>query len=81
MCHSPAPETPQPFHLISNNTADIEAMKQAEQDPQLIMLSDWDHLTFEEYQQIQVASNLNVLSVENPPYTLEFLLTDLQLYG
>lgn len=72
ICSSPAPETPQPFHLISNNTADIEAMKQAEKDPQLVMLSDWDHLTFEEYQQIQVASNLNVLSVEIIPIPLNF---------
>lgn len=58
---SPAPETPQPFHLISNEAADIEAMQRAEKNPQLIMLSDWDHLTAEEYQKVQKDTRVNIL--------------------
>ncbi|KAJ5723647.1 Multicopper oxidase type 2 [Penicillium malachiteum] len=62
---NPAPETPQPFHLISSNPADIEAMQKAEQDPQLIILSDWDHLTFEEYEKIQKDSHLDVFCMDS----------------
>lgn len=58
---SPAPEIPTPFHLISDDPADIAAMKKAEKNPQLVMLSDWDHLTAQEYQRVQVESRLNVL--------------------
>ncbi|KAJ5108642.1 Multicopper oxidase type 2 [Penicillium angulare] len=61
----PAPETPQPFHLISNNTADIAAMQKAELDPKLIILSDWDHLTFEEYQKIQEESGYSVFCMDS----------------
>ncbi|KAJ5913138.1 Multicopper oxidase type 2 [Penicillium tannophilum] len=61
----PAPETPQPFHLISSNPADIEAMQRAEKDPQLIMLSDWDHLTFDQYQKLQVDSHMEVFCMDS----------------
>ncbi|KAJ5099639.1 Multicopper oxidase type 2 [Penicillium argentinense] len=57
---SPAPQTPDPFHFISNNPTDIAAMKKAEQDPQLIMLSDWDHLTAAEYQKVQEDTGVNI---------------------
>lgn len=36
-------------------------MEQAEKDPQLVILSDWDHLTSEQYQKVQEDSRLNVL--------------------
>ncbi|KAJ5524546.1 Multicopper oxidase type 2 [Penicillium frequentans] len=62
---NPAPETPQPFHLISSNPADIEAMQRAEKDPQLIMLSDWDHLTFDQYQKLQVDSHMEVFCMDS----------------
>lgn len=59
--YSPAPDVPQPFSLISSNAQDIQAMQRAEQNPQLVMLSDWDRLTSEQYQQVQVDSRLNVV--------------------
>jgi hypothetical protein len=58
---SPAPGTPDPFHLISTNPVDIAAMQKAENNPHLIMLSDWDHLTAAEYQQVQENSGLEIL--------------------
>lgn len=58
---SPGPETLDPFHLISTNPTDIAAMKKAEKNPQLVMLSDWDHLTAAEYQKAQRDSGLNIL--------------------
>ena len=36
-------------------------MKQAEQNPQLIMLSDWDHLSAAEYQKAQEDTRLDIL--------------------
>jgi hypothetical protein len=59
--HSPGPDVPQPFHLISNNTQDIEAMQRAEKNPQLVILSDWDHLTSSEYQKAMEDSRLGIL--------------------
>ncbi|KAJ5795216.1 Multicopper oxidase type 2 [Penicillium paradoxum] len=57
---NPGPEVPQPFHLISDNTQDIAAMKNAEKNPQLVILSDWDHLTSDEYQKVMEESRLDV---------------------
>ncbi|KAJ5575634.1 Multicopper oxidase type 2 [Penicillium sp. DV-2018c] len=57
---NPAPEVPQPFHLISDNAQDIEAMRIAEKNPQLVILSDWDHLTSAEYQSVMEESLLGV---------------------
>ncbi|CAI7652147.1 unnamed protein product [Penicillium glandicola] len=57
---NPGPDVPQPFHLISNNTQDIEAMQKAEKNPQLVILSDWDHLTSSEYQKAMEDSRLSV---------------------
>jgi hypothetical protein len=48
--YSPSPDVQQPFHLISSNEQDNEAMKKAEENRQLVTLSDWDHLTSEQYQ-------------------------------
>lgn len=58
---SPAPEIPQPFHLISDDENDIEAMRKAEQDPKLVILSDWSHYTSEEYQTIMEESGVDLL--------------------
>ena len=58
---SPAPEVPQPFHLISDDEKDIEAMQKAEGDPKLVILSDWSHYTSEEYQTIMEESGVDLL--------------------
>lgn len=58
---SPAPEIPQPFHLISDDEKDIEAMQKAESDPKLVILSDWSHYTSEEYQKIMEESGVDLL--------------------
>jgi hypothetical protein len=36
-------------------------MRRAEANPHLVVLSDWDHLTSEEYQQLQVSTGLDIL--------------------
>jgi hypothetical protein len=58
--YSPGPDVPQPFHLISDNAQDIEAMRNAEKNPHLVILSDWDHLTSSEYQKAMEDSRLGL---------------------
>lgn len=36
-------------------------MQRLDRDPTIIMVSDWDHLTSEEYQAASLASNLDLL--------------------
>lgn len=60
-CCSPSPQTPNPFHFISSDPAEINKMKQAEKNPQLVMLSDWDHLTAAEYQKVQEDTGVNIV--------------------
>ncbi|EAW14604.1 laccase abr2 [Aspergillus clavatus NRRL 1] len=45
----PRKDRDSPFAMISDDPSDIKAMKRAERDGQLVVLSDWDHLTSEEY--------------------------------
>ncbi|KAB8252282.1 conidial pigment biosynthesis oxidase Arb2/brown2 [Aspergillus flavus] len=62
---NPAPEIPQPFHLISDDEKDIEAMQKAESDPKLVILSDWSHYTSEEYQKIMEESGVDLFCVDS----------------
>jgi hypothetical protein len=47
--------------MISQNAKDLEAMQRAEHDPRLVVLSDWEHLTSEEYFNLQIESGLDLL--------------------
>ncbi|XHF99194.1 hypothetical protein AWENTII_002701 [Aspergillus wentii] len=62
---NPAPGTPNPFHLISNDTEDLEAMHKAESNPNLMTLSDWSHLTSEEFQAIQIDSGMDLFCMDS----------------
>jgi hypothetical protein len=62
----PAPNRDSPFAMISNNTADIMAMKQAERNGKLVMLSDWDHLTGKEYMKALEETGYDILCVDKP---------------
>ncbi|KAF7596585.1 hypothetical protein BBP40_000985 [Aspergillus hancockii] len=62
---NPAPDVPQPFHLISDDPDDIERMRKAEEDPNLVILSDWSHYTSEEYQTIMEESGVDLFCVDS----------------
>ncbi|PYH89083.1 L-ascorbate oxidase [Aspergillus ellipticus CBS 707.79] len=47
-----------PFHLISNRTADLRALAQAEKNTQPIIISDWRYFTAEEMLDIEEASGV-----------------------
>ncbi|KAJ5512183.1 Multicopper oxidase type 2 [Penicillium fimorum] len=57
---NPGPDVPRHFHLISNNTQDVKAMQKAEENPQLVIPSDWDHLTSSEYHEPMKDSSLDI---------------------
>jgi hypothetical protein len=59
----PSPNRDSPFSMISNDPADIQAMKQAERYGKLVMLSDWDHLTGKEYMKALEESGYDILCV------------------
>jgi hypothetical protein len=49
--------------LISSDPEDIAAMRKASRDPKMLLISDWTHVTSEEYMQIQKDSNVGTLWV------------------
>ncbi|KAL2003357.1 hypothetical protein VTN02DRAFT_4177 [Thermoascus thermophilus] len=61
----PKPGTPTPFGLISQDEADIKAMLRAEENPRLVMLSDWEKLTSEQYWAYQEYSGLDLFCVDS----------------
>lgn len=60
----PRPNRDSPFSMISDDPADIRAMKQAERNGKLVMLSDWDHLTGQEYMKAMEETGYDILCVE-----------------
>jgi len=47
--------------MISDNPDDIEAMTKAEENAEIIILSDWDHLTSDAYMQALQESGYDIL--------------------
>jgi hypothetical protein len=47
--------------MISNDPEDIQAMESARDHPQLVVLSDWDHLTSDAYMQAEKESGYDIL--------------------
>lgn len=63
---TPPSSQPSPFALIANSSsASIAAMQKAEKKAQFAMLSDWDHLTSEEYRDAELASGLDLFCVDS----------------
>lgn len=65
MLFRPSKDRENPFSMISNDTDDISAMKQAERHTIPVILSDWDHLTSVEYMEAMEATGYDILYV--PP--------------
>jgi hypothetical protein len=61
MAFRPKKGRPDPFHLISNNTDDIVAMRRAANDPNLVIMSDWNHVSSQEYLEAEEVSGLDIL--------------------
>jgi FtsP/CotA-like multicopper oxidase with cupredoxin domain len=49
-----------PFSMISNNSADVAAMMKAEENPNLVVISDWTHETSTELTALSNRTNLDI---------------------
>ncbi|RMZ75052.1 hypothetical protein DV737_g5494, partial [Chaetothyriales sp. CBS 132003] len=56
---SPADNATRPFSLISNNSVDIQQMREAEAEVETILTSDWNRFTFNEFWEIQKSANID----------------------
>ena len=56
----PGPSKSSPFGLISDNSDNILAMKHAEADPRVVLISDWDKYTSAEYMDAEKESGLDM---------------------
>ncbi|KAJ5691255.1 hypothetical protein N7488_011990 [Penicillium malachiteum] len=56
----PSAENDSPFSMISDDPAEISAMEEARRDPQIVVLSDWDHLTSDAYMQAERESGYDL---------------------
>lgn len=61
---TPATDAERPFHLISNETADQEAMRTAELELQTLMISDWTQFTSSEFHAVQAAANVDMACID-----------------
>ncbi|KAF2217256.1 hypothetical protein CERZMDRAFT_31879 [Cercospora zeae-maydis SCOH1-5] len=56
----PRKSEPKPFSGISNDPQALSAIEQAENDPQFIMVADWQHVTSGELYDIENRTNLDI---------------------
>ncbi|KAJ5884439.1 hypothetical protein N7504_012011 [Penicillium tannophilum] len=56
----PSADRDSPFSMISDDPDDIEAMEKARDNPHLVTLSDWDHLTSDAYMQAERESGYDI---------------------
>ncbi len=61
----PSPNEPTAFGAISNSTADIQAMRRAENHPTPLMVSDWSHFTSEEFDNIQTSAGIDDFCIDS----------------
>lgn len=47
--------------MISDDPEDIEAMRLAERNANLVVLSDWDHLTSDSYMRAMMETGYDIL--------------------
>lgn len=57
----PASTEPSPFSLISNDSKDVAAMQKAEASAKPVLVSDWTHLTSDEFIAAEEASGYDIL--------------------
>lgn len=57
----PASTEPSPFSLIANDSKDLTAMQKAEASAKPVLVSDWTHLTSEEFLAAEEATGYDIL--------------------
>ncbi|MCJ1286312.1 hypothetical protein MMC26_005657 [Xylographa opegraphella] len=61
----PASSEPSPFSTIDSDFKSVAAMKRAEANPNVVLISDWDKFTSAQYTAAEQASNLDLFCVDS----------------
>ncbi|KAL2811789.1 laccase-1 [Aspergillus granulosus] len=59
------PDAPRPYSVITNDEDELAQLKAAEDNPNLMLVTDWTYLTSEEYHNVAVETGLNLFCVDN----------------
>ncbi|KAL4872119.1 laccase-1 [Aspergillus spectabilis] len=59
------PDAPRPYSAITEDPEELQHLHAAENDPNLILVTDWTYITAEEYHDVAVESGFNVFCVDN----------------
>ncbi|KAL2828159.1 laccase-1 [Aspergillus cavernicola] len=59
------PDAPRPYSAITEDETELEQLKIAEDNPNLILATDWTYLTAEEYHNVEIESGFNIFCVDN----------------
>ena len=57
----PASTEPSPFSLIANDSKNLTAMQKAEASAKPVVVSDWTHLTYDEFLAAEEATGYDIL--------------------
>ncbi|KAL4803270.1 laccase-1 [Aspergillus unguis] len=58
-------DAPRPYTAITEDPDELQQIQAAENNPELILVTDWTYLTSEEYHKVTVESGYNVFCVDN----------------
>ncbi|KAL4954012.1 laccase-1 [Aspergillus filifer] len=59
------PDAPRPYSAITENPYELSQLKRAENNPALVLVTDWTYLTAEEYHNVEIESGFNIFCVDN----------------
>ncbi|KAL3456072.1 laccase-1 [Aspergillus heterothallicus] len=59
------PDALRPYSVITEDEDELSQLKAAEDNPNLMLVTDWTYLTAEEYHKVEVDSGFNVFCVDN----------------
>ncbi|KAL2844715.1 laccase-1 [Aspergillus pseudodeflectus] len=59
------PYAPRPYSVITEDRKELTQLKAAEDNPNLILVTDWTYLTSAEYHKVEIETGLNIFCVDN----------------
>ncbi|KAL2871382.1 multicopper oxidase [Aspergillus lucknowensis] len=59
------PDAPRPYSAITEDENELAQLIMAENNPNLILVTDWTYLTADDYHQVEVESGFNVFCVDS----------------
>ncbi|KAL4927515.1 multicopper oxidase [Aspergillus undulatus] len=59
------PDAPRPYSIITEDQEELAQIQAAEDDPKLVLVTDWTYLTSEEYHNVEIESGYNIFCIDN----------------